>query len=191
MKNIKNLGIKTQEGFEVKNLKRFPSMEWGDEGGLQADVYYKGNFILTLMQAGDGGCANTYTQPYYREHMDEIKEAAFSFLKRVETDMYGPNAKYANLAHTSAKQINDDDWEQVVIEIEDHYYDTKEAMKIFKQGFKAIAVLKKEDHGTLFWAYRVSDITEEEIRGQLKNTENGNLVRRVHILKPAPAVNLL
>lgn len=190
MKNIKNLSINTQEGFEVKNLKRFPSMEWGDEGGLQADIYYKGSFILTLMQAGDGGCANTYTQPYYREHMDEIKEAAFSFLKRVETDVYGPNAKYANLAHTSANQINDDDWEQLVIEIEDHYYDTKEAMKIFKQGFKAIAVLK-QDRKTLFWAYRVSDITEEEIREQLKNTENGNLVNRIHILKPNPEENIL
>ena len=104
--------------------------------------------------------------------------------------MYGPNAKYAALAHTSAKQINDDDWEQVVIEIEDHYYDTKEAMKIFKQGFKAIAVLR-QDRNTLFWAYRVSDITEEEIREQLKNTENGNLVKRIHILKPNPEENIL
>ena len=89
------------------------------------------------------------------------------------------------------QHINNANGLKSVIEIEDHYYDTKEANKIFKQGFKAIAVLKKEDHGTLFWAYRVSDITEEEIRGQLKNTENGNLIRRVHILKPAPAVNLL
>ena len=183
MKNIKNLGIKTQEGFEVKNLKRFPSMEWGDEGGLQADVYYKGIFILTLMQAGDGGCADTYTQPYYREHMDEIKEAAFSFLKRVDTDMYGPNAKFANLAHTSANQINDDDWEQVVIEIEQRYNENKDAVKIFKKGYKAIAVLYG-DHAIDYLQYRVSDITEEEVAAWVIKNNCQDKYDRIRIITP-------
>ena len=118
MKDIKNLGIKTKEGFEVKNLKRFPSMEWGDEGGLQADIYYKGNYILQLYQAGEGGCAVTYSQPYYREHQQEINEAAFKLLQRTENDVYGPNAKYAWMAHQNADQVNDDDWESIVINME-------------------------------------------------------------------------
>ena len=96
MKNIKNLGIKTLEGFEVGNLQRFPSMEWGDEGGLQADVYYKGIKILQVFQEGNGGCAITYTNANYDANQAEIDLQCLRFLQRVDED-YGPNSRYGDL----------------------------------------------------------------------------------------------
>ena len=57
MKQVKDLRITTKEGFSVKNLQRFPSMEYGEDGGLQADLYCNGDFLMTVFDAGDGGCA--------------------------------------------------------------------------------------------------------------------------------------
>ena len=68
MKNVKMPGITTKEGFELRNLQRGWSMEWGDGGSLSVDLYYKGHKIMKVCQEGNGGPAITYKEQYYRDH---------------------------------------------------------------------------------------------------------------------------
>jgi len=81
MKDIKDLKITTAEGLSVKNYKRFPSSEWGEEGGMQADLYLKGVHVGTVYDAGDGGESNFYgsTKEY---DVEALKTASFNFLSR-------------------------------------------------------------------------------------------------------------
>lgn len=143
MKTIKNLGIKTHEGFEVKNLQRFPSMEWGDEGGMKAEVFYIGKLAFTIYQEGNGGEAITYWTDYGREHLEEIKTDTLEFLKRVDND-YGENGRFDWLKNKTVKDINDDDFESLVNNLEKRYDDIKFAKKQFKKGYHSIAVLDSD-----------------------------------------------
>ena len=161
MKNIKDCKIKTQEGFELKNLQRFPSMEWGDEGGMKAHLYYQGSFIMEILQEGNGGCACCYTNDVYKAHELEIKLQCLRFLKRVD-DAYGPNSKYDWLKNKTINKINDDDWEAVATNIENRFDDIKLAQKAFKQGYKAIALLRN-DWQTATLNYKVENISREDV----------------------------
>lgn len=183
MQNIKKLGIVTKEGFDVRDLKRFPSMEWGDEGGLQADVYYKGEKVLTVYQEGNGGCAITYPTSYYNKNKEEIDTQCYAFLRRVD-DAYGPNSKYSKLfADKSAKNIDDDDWESLVNNIEQRYDENKDAVKLFKKGYKAIAVLYG-DHAIDYLQYRVSDITEKEVAAWVIKNNCQDKYDKIRIITP-------
>ena len=123
MKDIKNLGIKTQEGFEVRNLNRFPSLEWGEEGGLEADLYLNGVWAGTIFQAGEGGCASfTYANLGVEEK--ELAEKGLAFLKRCD-ESYGPNSKYEWLRDKTVAKFDDDDIEAIVNTIEEYYDDVK------------------------------------------------------------------
>lgn len=160
MKNIKNLGIKTLEGFTVGNLQRFPSMEWGDEGGLQADVYYKGIKILQVFQEGNGGCAITYTNANYDANQTEIDVQCLRFLQRVDED-YGPNGRFSNLYKDKkivvekgkevAKGLDDDDWERLVVIIESRYDDLKNIKKFLKKD--PTVVVCETDWQTRYFGY--------------------------------------
>ena len=180
MKNIKNLKIKTTEGLEVKNLQRFPSMEWGDEGGLQAEVHLNGKLIGTLYQAGNGGCANfTYNNS---DDYAELAKAIIIFLKRVDKN-YGPNSKYNWLKNKATyRDIGDDDIEAAVNNIEERYDDIQVAKKIFKKGYQAVALLKN-DFSTQYLQYKVADITMEEV--------NEWLIHHPDIKKKYPEVTLI
>ena len=96
MRQIKDLGIKSKEGLKVKNLKRFPSMEYGEEGGLQAELWLGNHTYLgTLYQEGNGGCANfTWNANLLEKAKKGIKGLIHSFLLRNDKD-YGPNSKYS------------------------------------------------------------------------------------------------
>ena len=191
MKNIKRLGITTIEGFEVRDLQRFPSMEWGDEGGMKAVLYYKGNQIMQVLQEGNGGPAITYTSDYYREHKTEIDLQCLRFLKRVD-ESYGPNSKYDWLRDKKVDQINDDDWEAVVNNIEEYYDDVKGAAKQFRAGYKAVVVLKT-DCQTSYLSYRVSDVTKDEVKQWLAQNDTANRYNHdnIRILKPEVELNTL
>ncbi len=199
MKNIKNLGITTKEGFEVKNLQRFPSMEWGDEGGMQAEVYFKGNHIMNVFQEGNGGCAITYPTEFYKLHRFTLERECLNFLKRVDKS-YGPDSPYEWLKNKkvaissnskpSEATINDDDWEALVNNIEEYYDDVKSAANSFRAGFKAVACLKS-DFETGFLQYRVANVTEQEVRDYLKKKDLDKKYTEVKILLPTPELNIL
>ena len=146
MKEIKNLGIKTQEGFEIKNLQRFPSREWGDEGGLQADIYYKDEKIAQYYDAGDGGMANMYWTDYGRSVKKEAQTDAIKFLQRCDAD-YRPGSKYYDLLFKDQKPQNfdEDDWGTLIILIEEHY----DKIKMIKETLKnnpTVIVCSNDQH---------------------------------------------
>lgn len=162
MKQIRDLGITTKEGFSVENLKRFPSMEWGEDGGLQADLFYKGDKIMTVFNAGDGGCAICHTTELYSTKMGEIKTAALAFLKRCDDNW----DKYDFLRNKTAKDIDDDDFGSVVTVIEDHYYIVSQLIKSFRNGYKTVVVLKNDLHID-YLQYKVDDVTIDEVKSYL------------------------
>jgi len=189
MKYIKITAIKTKEGFEFRELKRFPSMEWGEEGGLQADLYYQGHKIMQVYQEGNGGPALTYTEQYYRDHKAEIDLQCLSFLKRVDEN-YGANSEFASLRNKKIKNIDDDDWEAVVNNIEEYYDDVEQAAKSFRKGYKAVVALKAA-WSTDYLQYKVSDITKEEVEKWIKNSNLGNKYTSYRILLPTPELSIL
>lgn len=189
MKNIKNLGIITKEGFEVKNLQRFPSMEWGDEGGLQADLYLNGIKILRLYQEGNGGPAITYLTEEGSIHLGEIRSKGLEFLKRVDKN-YGPNTEYNWLKNKTVKTFNDDDWEAVINNIEEYFDLVRNAAHSFRAGYKAVVCLQN-DLQTRFLQYKVSDITEAEVREYMKKTGLDKEYNEIKILLPVPELSIL
>ena len=72
--------MKTEEKLSVKNLKHFPSMEWGENGGTSCEIYFGNVLAVKYFDKGEGG------EPYYTFEnsfsyamiTDEMKE----FLKR-------------------------------------------------------------------------------------------------------------
>lgn len=179
MKSIKNLGIKTKEGFEVRNLKRFPSMEYGEEGGLEADLYLDGKWAGTIYNAGDGGPASfTYANVAFEP--EEIAAKGLTFLKRVDPD-YGPAGRFAWLRTKTVAKFNDDDLEAVVTTIEERSEVIKQAKKSFKKGYKAVAALKS-DWQISYLQYRVEDVTREEVQKWLKDSGNDSKYHEFEIL---------
>lgn len=199
MKNIKNLGITTKEGFEVKNLQRFPSMEWGDEGGMQADVYFKGNHVMQVFQEGNGGCAITYPTEYFKTHRFAVERECLKFLKRIDND-YGPDSPYewlknkkvavCDISKPREDLINDDDWEALVNNIEEYYDDVKSASNSFKAGFLAVACLKN-NFETAFLQFRVADVTDDEVRVFLKKKGLETKYPEFRILSNTPDLHVL
>ena len=165
MKNIKNLGITTKEGFSVKNLQRFPSMEWGPEGGLQAELYYNKHKVLDLFNAGDGGCANVYLTDKGTKILDELKAKGLEFLKRVDKD-YGPDSKYSWMKTKTAATFDDDDWEMVITIIEERAEDIKTIKQCFKKGYKAVAIIRN-DSEKKFLQYRFANINIAAVKSYL------------------------
>lgn len=144
MKHIANLGITTIEGFSVRNLERFPSMEWGDEGGMRASLYYNDVKIMEVFQEGNGGEAIVYMDKVMSAPtlFKEVQAKALAALKRLDPESYGPHSEYDWLRNKTADRINDEDYEALVLVIEDHYYDVKEAKNIYKKrGYTSTAVL--------------------------------------------------
>lgn len=119
MKNIRDLKIKTKEGFEIKNYMRFPSREWGDEGGCKADVYYKGAYVGTMYNKGDGGMADfDFDNSISKDKKTEIKTELLKFLKRID-DAY---SEYSWLKNKTPETINGDDFDALVMNFEKCYF---------------------------------------------------------------------
>ena len=189
MKNVKMPGITTKEGFELRNLQRFPSMEFGDEGGLQVDIYYNKHKIMQVYQEGNGGPAITYTEQYYLDHKTEIDLQCLRFLKRVDEN-YGPNSEFASLRNKRINNIDDDDWEALANNIEEYYDDVKAAAKSFRAGYKAVVALKCPWQ-TDYLQYRVADITDKEVAAWLAKNDTKKKYTHYIILLPVPELSIL
>lgn len=139
MKQIKNFQTITKEGFSVANLQRFPSREWGDEGGFQADVLFKSQKIAQVFQQGDGGCADVYFEKdLTKEFLAEVKDNLISFLKRYDY-CYQESSPYEWLKKKTAQDVGNDEFETLVVNIEAAEDNFKLAQKRFKAGVNCIA----------------------------------------------------
>jgi len=108
MKSIKKLKAVTSGVITVQNYKTFPSMEWGEDGGLDADICLNGKPVVHIYQEGNGGCA-------CEEVLDatlhqQVKEEAFKVLKKYD-DGY---QKYDFLKDKTAEKIDADDFESFI-----------------------------------------------------------------------------
>lgn len=128
MKNIKDLKLKSIEGLEVRNLKTFPSMEWGEDGGLEADIYYDGKFAVRVFQEGNGGCAID------TERDDTIlsaaKPAILALLRRLDKAY----DHYDWLKNKTVDTLDADDYESVANLFVEQYDFVKGAKSCFKKG---------------------------------------------------------
>ena len=163
MKRVSDLKITTKEGFHIKNLQRFPSMEYGEDGGLKADIYYNRNLIGTLFNAGDGGCARMDFTEYGRKNLGTLKVAALSFVKRCDRDW----DKYDFLKDKNASAFDDDDWEALVITIEQRYDDVKTIKQSFRKGYKSVCIISN-DVERQYIAYKVDGVTLDEVLNYIK-----------------------
>ena len=127
MKSIKNLNIKTKEGFEIKNYSRFPSHEWGDEGGCKADVYYKGAYVGNMYNDGEGGEALfTFDNSIDNDTRTKIKTDLLLFLKRKDENY----KKYVWLKTKTPDKVNGDDFDALVVQIEMAYFSKRKVTSI-------------------------------------------------------------
>lgn len=115
MKQIKKMNLKTKEGFSLRNIITFPSLEWGDNGGIKADLLYCGAYIGNLYNAGDGGMANFYFDDGV--NIDLIKNEVLKCLKRLDTCY----TLYKFLRERTPKQVNEDDYDALVALLVDNY----------------------------------------------------------------------
>ena len=182
MKEIKKLGITTQEGFSVRNLQRFPSMEWGDEGGLQAELFYNGQNVMTVYQEGNGGCAITYWTDYGRSIENEVKEQALKFLQRVDKS-YGQNTPYSWLKNKTAQKMDNDDFESLVINIESRYDMVKSFKKGLKNGYTSFAEVVYENGLSRSVNSRAENVNKDYIMNFLKQNKLGDNVESIEILR--------
>ena len=48
--------------FELKKLKHFPSLEWGEDGGTTCDIYMDGKKCGNYFNDGNGGIYNYFPE---------------------------------------------------------------------------------------------------------------------------------
>lgn len=139
MKIIRNLNLTTTEGFSIKNLEHFPSMEWGENGGTKADILFNGIKVATLYDEGNGGCANIdFDRSICKSKLLEIKIAAFNLLKRLDPTYF---TKYDFMKNKKPSDLEGDDFLCMVNLFEEKYEDYKFAKKQFNNHFNSVAVL--------------------------------------------------
>ena len=148
MKQIKNFKTITKEGFSIANLQRFPSREWGDEGGFQADVLFNNQKIAKVFQEGDGGFADVYFEKDLTEELlTEVKDKLISFLKRYDY-AYQESSPYEWLKNKTSQGVGNDEFEALVVDIEEAEGTFKSALKKFKPGVNCVASIKHtEENG--------------------------------------------
>jgi len=169
MQNIKRLKSKSQEGLEVRNYQTFPSMEWGENGGLQADLYFNNKFLARVYNEGNGGCAIAYMQTKNETEWNEFKQACFDFLLRNDKD-FGPNSQYEWMRKKTPERIDDDDLELVVNLLYKRHLHIKEAEKALKNNYGKIVVCNK---GYQFKYYMCSFLmTDDKFKEVCKNKED-------------------
>lgn len=117
MLNIKDLKVTTKEGLSVKNYKTFPSHEWGEDGGMQADVYLNGVYVGQVYDAGDGGMGSMDFNS--NANIKDFKNAVFNFLKRKDKNYF----KYSFMPK-QASDVNEDDY-VCMVDLIAHYYNKK------------------------------------------------------------------
>ena len=171
MKQIKDLKITTKEGLSVRNLQRFPSLEFGSEGGLQAELWLDGNtYVGKLFQEGNGGMANfTWNANLITETREKIKQYVFDFLLRNDED-FGPNSKYEFMRDKTPTKIDDDDIEMLITILEEEYDARRIVAKSLRNGYKSVARVN-QGYQFRYVQYYVNDITKEEVSDFLKKNK--------------------
>lgn len=106
-----NLLVRTKEGISVKNLRHFPSSEWGDNGGTSAQVYYKGMYVADFIDYGDGGMP-TLTYDESVKNTDVIDTDCITALKRLDPSL----KKYDFL--WKKNKANAEDWGMLIAFLE-------------------------------------------------------------------------
>lgn len=165
MQNIKKLKSKSIEGLEVRNYQTFPSMEWGEDGGLQADLYYNGKFLARIYNEGNGGCAIAYMQTKNDIECSDFKKACFDFLIRNDKN-FGPQSQYEFMRDKTPNNLDDDDFETVINLLKERHDHIKEGERALKRNWGKIAII---DEGYKFHYYMCSaGMTKEQF---LKNVQ--------------------
>ena len=142
MKQIKNFQTITKEGFSIKNLERFYGPEWGEDSAFRADIQYNNEKIAEIYQAGDGGCADAHLDKNLtQDKVTEIKDKLISFLKRYDY-CYQESSPYEWLKKKTAREVGDDEFEALVVNIEEAEETFKLALKKFKPGVNCVASIK-------------------------------------------------
>lgn len=183
MKSIKNLNITTLEGLSVRNLQRFPSMEWGPEGGMQAELWYNNKCVMTVYQAGNGGCASSSWVVEGEKLRKAVAQACLTFLKRVD-EGYKPDSQYEWLQDKTADKLDDDDYEAVINNIEEYYDDVTAARKLFEKGCLTVFAVKMPYHTRYLGSKRlIYSLTEAQrlINNQYPELKNNEIL----LLRPA------
>ena len=181
MKQIKNFKTITKEGFSVANLQRFPSREWGDEGGFQADVLFNNQKIAKVFQEGDGGCADVYFKKDLTEKLlTEVKDNLISFLKRYDY-CYQESSPYEWLKKKTAQGVGNDEFEALVVNIEEAEETFRSAQKRFKKAdVKGVANIVYVDNNGFSRSYLQS----------LTSVPDNDVLRALHLKQSCEQLNI-
>ena len=108
MKSIKTLKSLATGNITVTNYKTFPSMEWGENGGMEADICVNKIPVVHIFQEGNGGCA--FDTVLNKELLSSLKENVLKVLKKHD-DGY---EKYDFLRDKTAEKVDADDFESFI-----------------------------------------------------------------------------
>lgn len=108
MKSIKKLKSLATGNITVTNYKTFPSMEWGENGGMEADICVNKIPVVHIFQEGNGGCA--FDTVLNKELLSSLKENVLKVLKKHD-DGY---SKYDFLKDKTAEKVDADDFESFI-----------------------------------------------------------------------------
>lgn len=82
--------IMTKEGFSIKKMQHFPSIEYGENGGTACDLLLNGKKIASFFDAGDGGEAQvTWLDPSKQKEYEDLATTASARLEPEEVKKYG------------------------------------------------------------------------------------------------------
>lgn len=181
MKQIKNFKTITKEGFSIKNLERFYGPEWGEDSAFKADILYNNKKIAEIYQAGDGGCANArLDRSLTQDQIVEIKEKLISFLKRYDY-CYQGSSPYEWLKKKTAQGVGDDEFEALVINIEEAEETFKSAQKRFKKvDVKGVANIVYVDNNGFSHSYLQS----------LASVPDNDVLRALHLRQSCEQLNV-
>lgn len=122
--------MKFKEQITIKNIKHFPSMEWGEEGGTSADFYYKGKKVCHYVNYGDGGEEHLY----WCECEDSWAKVNLSFevIDAVRTCLKRLGLYESCIIKTEEKIIECDMFGFLIM----HFEELKELEKYYKKELK-------------------------------------------------------
>lgn len=82
--------IITKEGFSIKKMRHFPSLECGENGGTSCSILLHGKKIADFLDVGDGGDARvTWVDKSKRQEYEDLVIATSARLEPEEAKRYG------------------------------------------------------------------------------------------------------
>lgn len=181
MKQIKNFKTITKEGFSIKNLERFYGSEWGEDSAFRADILYNNIKIAEIYQAGDGGCADArLDRSLTQDQVTEVKDKLISFLKRYDY-YYQESSPYEWLKNKTSQGVGNDEFEALVVNIEEAEETFKSAQKRFKKtDAKGVANIVYIDNNGFSHSYLQS----------LASVPDNDALRALHLRQSCEQLNI-